>query len=225
VLIQSKGVSMLKNQEIIAKAKGAILDFDDKAAKMIAKEALEAGIDPLELIEKGFTEAMADVGEQFAAGKLFLPHMLAAVDTTQAAMSILLPEIKRAGVKLNFKGTVVIGTIEGDIHSVGKDIVATALTIAGYNVVDLGRDVPIEDYVKKAKEVNADVVASSALMTITMINQIRIEEQLTDADIRNNVKTMVGGAPVTQEWADRIGADIYAENAGDAVKKINALFV
>jgi trimethylamine corrinoid protein len=214
---------MFKNQEIISKAKEAILDFDDKAAEMIAKEALEAGIDPLELIEVSFTGAMVDVGEQFAAGKLFLPHMLAAVDATQAAMSILLPEIEKMGSKINFKGTVVIGTIEGDIHSVGKDIVATALIIAGYNVVDLGRDVPIEHYVKKAQEVNADVVASSALMTITMINQMRIEEQLTEAGLRNSVKTMVGGAPVTQEWADRIGADIYAENARNAVDKINAL--
>ncbi|WP_342306203.1 B12-binding domain-containing protein [Methanolobus sp. ZRKC5] len=213
---------MLKKQEIIAKAKKAVMEFDDKAAKKIATEALDAGMDPSELIEEGFTAAMTAVGEQFAAGKVFLPHVSAAVDAMQAAIDILLPELDRTGSKPKSKGTVVIGTIEGDIHSIGKDIVVTALKIAGYNVVDLGRDVPIENYVIKAKEVKADVVASSALMTITMINQRRIEEELNEAGFRRNVKTMVGGAPVTKEWAYNIGADIYAENAGDAVDKITA---
>ncbi len=213
---------MLNKQEIIAKAKEAVMKFDDMAAKEVAKKALDAGIDPEELIEQGFTAAMTTVGEQFAAGKLFLPHVSAAVDAMQAAIEILLPEMEKTGSTPKSRGTVVIGTIEGDIHSIGKDIVVTALKLAGYNVVDLGRDVPIESYVKKAKEVKADVVASSALMTITMINQGRIEEELKDAGFRNNVKTMVGGAPVTKEWAYNIGADIYAENAGDAVDKITA---
>jgi trimethylamine corrinoid protein len=215
---------MLKKQEIIVRAKEAIIDFDDKAAKRIASEALAAGIDPAELIEEGFTAAMTAVAEEFAAGTLFLPHVIAAVDAMQSAIDILLPDMEKISAKINSKGTVVIGTIEGDIHSIGKDIVAAPLQIAGYNVVDLGRDVPIECYVKKAKDVKADVVASSALMTITMIDQIRIEEQLNDAGFRHNLKTMIGGAPVTQEWADKIGADIYAKNAGDAVSKINALF-
>ncbi|WP_319508685.1 B12-binding domain-containing protein [uncultured Methanolobus sp.] len=215
---------MLKRQEIIAKAKQSIMEFDDIAAKKVAKEALEAGIDPAEIIEEGFTAAMELVGERFAEGILFLPHVIAAVYAMQAAIDILLPEMEKMGSETKSRGTVVIGTIEGDIHSIGKDIVATALRIAGYNVVDLGSDVPIESYVEKAREVKADVVASSALMTITMINQMRIEEQLNEAGFRHNVKTMVGGAPVTQEWADRIGADIYAENSGDAVNKINALF-
>ncbi len=215
---------MLNKQEIIAKAKEAIMEFDDKAAKNIANEALAAGIHPAELIEEGFKVAMTSLGEQFEAGTLYLPHIIAAVDAMQAAIDILLPEMEKMGAETKSRGTVVIGTIEGDIHSIGKDIVATALRIAGYNVVDLGSDVPIESYVEKAREVKADVVASSALMTITMINQMRIEEQLNEAGFRHNVKTMVGGAPVTQEWADRIGADIYAENSGDAVNKINALF-
>ncbi|WP_319509046.1 methyltransferase cognate corrinoid protein [uncultured Methanolobus sp.] len=215
---------MLNKQEIIAKAKEAIMEFDDKAAKNIANEALAAGIHPAELIEEGFKVAMTSLGEQFEAGTLYLPHIIAAVDAMQAAIDILLPEMEMMGAETQSRGTVVIGTIEGDIHSVGKDIVATALRIAGYNVVDLGSDVPIESYVEKAREIKADVVASSALMTITMINQVRIEEQLNEAGFRHNVKTMVGGAPVTQEWADRIGADIYAENSGDAVNKINALF-
>lgn len=215
---------MVEKQEIISKAKEAIMRFDDKAAKAIAEEALVSGIDPEELIEEGFTAAMTDVGERFAAGELFLPHVIAAADAMQAAIEILTPGPERTGAGTMSRATIVIGTIEGDIHSIGKDIVATMLRIAGYDVVDLGRDVPIESYVKMAKEVKADIVASSALMTITMINQIQIEEQLREAGLRANLKTMVGGAPVTQDWADRIGADIYAENAADAVKKINVLF-
>jgi trimethylamine corrinoid protein len=215
---------MAKKQDIIARAKEAIMEFDDKAAREVAQEALTAGISPADIIRDGYTAAMNDIGEQFAAGILYLPHVIAASDAMQAAIDILMPEMVKGSAQTKFRASIVIGTIEGDIHSIGKDIVATMLRIAGYQVFDLGRDVPIESYVEKAKEIKADVVASSALMSITMINQIQIEKQLMEAGFRYKVKTMVGGAPVTQEWAKKIGADIYAENAGDAVSKINALF-
>ncbi|WP_440947668.1 methyltransferase cognate corrinoid protein [Methanosarcina sp. T3] len=215
---------MVTKTKIIAKAKEAILDFDDEAAGEVAKEALAAGVSPAELIEEGFTAAMLEVGEKFGTGELFLPHVIAAADAMQAAINILTPELERTSTQTKSKATVVIGTIEGDIHSIGKDIVATMLKIAGYKVVDLGRDVHIKTYVEKAKEVKADIVASSALMTTTMVNQIQIEEQLKESGIRADLKTMIGGAPVTQAWADKIGADIYAENAEDAVAKLNALF-
>lgn len=215
---------MVTKTDIIAKAKEAILDFDDEAAEDVAKEALAAGVSPAELIEEGFTAAMLEVGEKFGAGELFLPHVIAAADAMQAAINILTPELERTSTQTKSKATVVIGTIEGDIHSIGKNIVATMLKIAGYKVVDLGRDVHIKTYVEKAKEVKADIVASSALMTTTMVNQIQIEEQLKESGIRADLKTMIGGAPVTQAWADKIGADIYAENAEDAVAKLNALF-
>lgn len=215
---------MVTKTDIIARAKEAILDFDDEAAGEVAKEALAAGINPAELIEESFTAAMLEVGEKFGAGELFLPHVIAAADAMQTAINILTPELERTSTQTKYKATVVIGTIEGDIHTIGKDIVATMLKIAGYKVVDLGRDVPVKTYVERAKEVKADVVASSALMTTTMVNQIQIEEQLKESGIRTDLKTMIGGAPVTQAWADKIGADIYAENAEDAVAKLNALF-
>lgn len=215
---------MVTKTDIIAKAKESILDFDDEAAREVAKEALAAGVSPAELIEEGFTAAMLEVGEKFGAGELFLPHVIAAADAMQAAINILTPELERTSTQTKSKATVVIGTIEGDIHTIGKDIVATMLKIAGYKVVDLGRDVHVKTYVESAKEVKADVVASSALMTTTMVNQIQIEEQLKESGIRTDLKTMIGGAPVTQAWADKIGADIYAENAEDAVAKLNALF-
>ncbi|MCS3923064.1 cobalamin B12-binding domain-containing protein [Methanosalsum natronophilum] len=215
---------MATKEEIIQKGKAAVLDFDEDAVKEVAKEAIDAGVNPAELIEDGFTAAMNEIGDQFESGTLFLPHVIAASEAMSAGVEVLTPELEKLSAESKARGTVVIGTIEGDIHSIGKDIVATMLKIAGFDIIDLGRDVPVKDYVDKAKEKNADVVASSALMTTTMITQTQIEEQLKEAGLRDNIKTMVGGAPVTQDWANKIGADIYAENSGDAVNKLKALF-
>ncbi len=213
---------MANKDAIIAKAKDAITDFDDELAAEVAAEALAAGIDPVELIEKGFTAGMQEVGEQFEQGTLFLPHVLAAAEAMNAGIEVIKPEMEKRKSQTKSLGTIVIGTIEGDIHSIGKDIVASMLNIAGFKVVDLGRDVPIKTFVEKAKEIKPQIIASSALMTTTMVNQIQIEEQLKEAGIRGQVKTMVGGAPVTQDWADKIGADLYGESATDVVNKVKA---
>jgi len=213
---------MASKEEIIARAKEAITEFDDEIAAEVAEEALAAGIDPVELIEKGFTAGMQEVGQQFEQGKLFLPHVLAAAEAMNAGIEVIKPEMEKRKSQTKNLGTVVIGTIEGDIHSIGKDIVASMLNISGFKVVDLGRDVPIKKYVEAVKEYKPQVIASSALMTTTMVYQIQIEEQLKEAGVRDSVKTMVGGAPVTQDWADKIGADIYAESANDAVSKVKA---
>ena len=215
---------MATKDEIIAKAKEAIANFDNDAAAAAAQEALDAGISPVDMIQEGFTTAMNEVGDQFEAGTLFLPHVIAASEAMTAGVDVLTPALEALGSEMESKGKIVIGTIEGDIHSIGKDIVATMLKIAGFEVFDLGRDVPINDYVEKAKEVGAQVVASSALMTTTMVSQIQIEEQLKEAGIRDSLKTMVGGAPVTQDWADKIGADVYGENASDVVTKLKEMF-
>jgi len=213
---------MASTEAIIAKAKNAITDFDDELAAEVAEEALAAGVDPVELIEKGFTAGMMEVGEQFEQGTLFLPHVLAAAEAMNAGIEVMKPEMEKRKSQTKNLGIVVIGTIEGDIHSIGKDIVASMLNIAGFKVVDLGRDVPIKTFIEKVKELKPQIVASSALMTTTMINQIQIEEQLKEAGVRDQVKTMVGGAPVTQDWADKIGADLYGESATDAVSKVKA---
>jgi len=216
---------MASKEEIIAKAKEAITEFDEEMAEEAANEALKEGVDPVEIIEHGFTAGMQEVGDQFEQGAVFLPHVLAAAEAMKAGIEVMKPEMERRKSKTEKKGTIVIGTIEGDIHSIGKDIVASMLNIAGFEVIDLGRDVPIKTFIDKTKELEPDVVAvvaSSALMTTTMVNQIQIEEQLKEAGVRDRVKTMVGGAPVTQDWADKIGADIYGENATDAVNKIKA---
>jgi methyltransferase cognate corrinoid proteins, Methanosarcina family len=213
---------MATKDEIITMAKTSIMEFDSDMAEEAAQEAIKAGLSPVEVIEHGFTAAMSDIGVQFEQGKLFLPHVLAASEAMNAGIAVLKPEMEKVKAQTQSKGVVIIGTIEGDIHSIGKDIVASMLGIAGYDVIDLGRDVPITTFVAAVKEHNPVIVGSSALMTTTMINQIQIEEQLKEAGLRDTVKTMVGGAPCTQDWADKIGADIYGESATDAVSKVKA---
>ncbi|MDV0446927.1 Methionine synthase [Methanosarcinaceae archaeon Ag5] len=213
---------MANKDEIIAKARESIMEFDSEMAEEAAQEAIKAGVNPVEMIENGYTAAMNEVGKQFEQGKLFLPHVLAASEAMNAGIKVLKPEMEKVKAQTQSKGKVVIGTIEGDIHSIGKDIVSSMLGIAGFDVIDLGRDVPIAQFVASVKEHKPVVVASSALMTTTMVNQIQIEEQLKEAGVRAGVKTMIGGAPCTQDWANKIGANIYGESASDAVAKVKA---
>ncbi|MDD2439526.1 MAG: B12-binding domain-containing protein [Methanosarcinaceae archaeon] len=216
---------MASKEEIIAKAQESITEFDADMAGEAAKEALAADIDPVELIEKGFTAGMQIVGEKFEQGSLFLPHVLAAAEAMNSGINVIKPEMEKRKSKTESKGIVMIGTIEGDIHSIGKDIVSSMLSIGGFDVIDLGRDVAVSTFVEKVKEMKPDVVASSALMTTTMVTQIQLEEQLKEAGIRDQVKTMIGGAPCTQDWADQIGADIYGESATDAVNKVKEVLL
>ncbi len=209
--------------EWLEKAAQSILDADEEAAAEIAKRSLVDGMDPVDMIDDGFSEGLRKMGDLFDRGTFFLPTLIIASEAMVAAVKILeeaLPKDKR-GQKL---GTVVLGTVQGDVHDIGKGIVATMLRVYGFEVHDLGRDVPIEAFVEKAKEVNADIVGSSALMTTTQIGQKKLEEALKEAGLRDKVKTMVGGAVATQHWASRIGADIYGETATDTVAKLKEIF-
>jgi trimethylamine corrinoid protein len=213
---------MATKEEIIKKAKAAVMEFDAEAAEEVAKESIKSKINPVEVIHDGFTKGMTDVGELFGAGKLYLPHVIAAAEAMQSGVNILTPELEKLHIGQDKGlGTVAIGTIEGDIHSIGKDIVAIMLKVAGFNVINLGRDVPLKSYIEAAKN-GANAIGSSALMTTTMVNQMHIEQLLKEEGLKGKVKTMVGGAPVTQTWADQIGADIYAENANDAITRLKA---
>jgi trimethylamine corrinoid protein len=204
------------SSELIQKVQDAIKNYKKDEAVKAAQEALDAGVDPVELIE-GMTAAMREIGDKFDKGEVFLPHVMAASEAMKAAVAVVEPVLKgaKAGESI---GVYLIGTVEGDIHTIGKDIVATMLSIAGFDVHDLGRDVPNVEFANKAKELNADIVGASALMTTTMLNQRAVVEELEKVGIKDKVKVMVGGAPITQEWADKIGADAYAENALDAVR-------
>lgn len=211
-------MATLTKEEAIEKAIAAVLAVDEDASVQVAEDALASGLDPLEILQEGFTAGMRKAGEMFEAEEMSLPEMIIAADCMTAALAVLeraLPEKSKAD-KL---GTVVIGTIEGDVHDIGKTIVATLLEVSGFEVHNLGRDVAIAEFVRVAQETNADLVGSSALMTTTMTGQKKLEDALIAAGMRDKVKTMVGGAAATQHWADKIGADIFAESATEAVHR------
>jgi trimethylamine corrinoid protein len=212
----------VSKEDLIKQAAKALLDGDEDAAVEVANKVIEEGINPVEMINKGFTPGMIEMGNLFNNEEISLPEVLLAAEAMQKAIDIMEPHIpkEQAVEKL---GTVVIGTIAGDNHDIGKNIVAAMFRVYGFEVEDLGRDVPIKNFIEKAKELNADIVASSALMTTTMQGQRLLEEGLSEAGIREDVKTMVGGAAVTQEWADKIGADGYAEDVNEGVIKAKEL--
>jgi len=191
----------------------SIIDGEPEVARQLAMQALEQGIDPLEAINQGFVVGMNHVGEQFSRGDMFLPDLVIAGDAMKAAVEILEPEMTKRGTLRQTLGKVVIGTVKGDIHDIGKTLVGTMLSASGFQVYDLGVDVPVVQFVEKARQVDADIVGLSALLTTTMVTQKTIIEALDDMGLRPKVKVMVGGAPVTRNWADQIGADGYSEDA------------
>jgi trimethylamine corrinoid protein len=208
----------MTEQEILDAARAAVVAADEDKAVEVAHEVVAMGMDPLAVINGGFTPGMRDVGDLFERGTMFLPEVIIASEAMVAAVDVLeesLPEAERD----KQAGTIVLGTIEGDVHDIGKGIVATLMRVYGFEVHDLGRDVPISTFVEKVRDTGADIVGSSALMTTTMVGQKALEKSLKEAGLRDRVKTMVGGAVVTQYWADKIGADGYAETAQEAVQR------
>ncbi len=211
----------MDTEDILRRAAKSVLDADQEEAEKVAREALKLGIDPFIVINEGFSKGMAEAGELFERGELFLPHLIVASEGMVSAVNILEEAMPKQEEKK--VGVAVIGTIEGDIHDIGKGIVATMLRVYGFEVHDLGRDVPLKTFVETAKRVNADIVGTSALMTTTMAGQKVLEQEMKKAGLRDKVKTMVGGAVVTQRWSNKIGADAYAENAMEAVAKAREL--
>jgi len=211
----------MANEELIQEAREALLTTDKAKAEDVAKRALDAGMDPSDIMQKGFVAGIRELGEKFDKGEVFLPELMLAAEAMQAAMEICnaaLPEGKS-----ETRGVVVLGTVEGDVHDIGKAIVAAYLRANGFEVHDIGKDVPPQDFIDKAVEVDADVIGSSALLTATLAVQGEIEEYLKDAGLRDKFKTIVGGATCTQGWAEKIGADAYATDASDAIVKIEKL--
>ena len=195
----------------------SVIDGAPDTASSLAQQALADGIPPLNAIHYGYVPGMHDVGEQFARGQMFLPDMMASAEAMRAAMAVLDPELKRLGTERPMAGVVVLGTTKGDIHEIGKTLVGTLLTANGFRVHDLGVDVSGEKFAAKARELEADIVGVSALLTTTMRNQKTVIEALEKDGLRSRVKIMVGGAPVTRRWAEEIGADGYAKDAMSAV--------
>lgn len=195
----------------------SIIEGDSDLSAQLAEQALKEGIDPLEAITRGYVPGIDHVGSEFAMGNAFLPELVMSGEAMKAAVTLLEPEMMKRGTQRQMLGKVVLGTVEGDIHEIGKSLVGTMLTAAGFEVFDLGVDVPSAKIIGKALEVNADIIALSALLTTTMVKQREIIEELEKEGLRSRFKIIVGGAPVTRDWVQKINADGYSEDAIGAV--------
>ena len=205
------------NEELFQKMAQSVLDGDSDVATALAKQAIEAGVDPLEAITKGYVAGVNQVGASFACGEAFLPELVMAGEAMKAAVSTLEPEMQKRGLQRTMLGKVVLATVEGDIHEIGKSLVGTMLSASGFQVYDLGVDVQAAKIIAKVKEVDADMVGLSALLTTTMVKQREVIVELDKLGLRKKVKVMVGGAPVTRDWVQKIEADGYSEDAIGAV--------
>lgn len=212
----------MSKDELIKELKKAITEFNSDKVVETAKKYVEEGHDPKEAISKAVTPGMQEVGEKFDRGDVFLPQVMTLGESVSEASEILLEEMPKSEKKEG--GKIVIGTVEGDVHDIGKGIVQMMLRVEGFEIIDLGRDVALEKFVEAVKEHKPDIVGSSALMTTTRSNMEELEKMLKEAGVRDKVKTMIGGAPITEHYAKKIGADAYGENARDAVNKAKALF-
>ncbi len=212
------------DQEIIEESHAMLVAHNKERVEAIAKQAIADGADPLELMNSAFIPAINEVGDRFSRGLLFLPELIQAADVMKVATDIVNEALAKSNAKeTEKKATVLIATVKGDVHDIGKCIVVSLMKANGFEVHDMGRDVDVESIIEKAIEVNADVIGTSALLTTTMNQQKTLEEALKSQGLRDRFLTMVGGAPVTPRWASRIGADAYAEDAQDGVVKINEL--
>jgi corrinoid protein of di/trimethylamine methyltransferase len=211
------------SQELLAAMAASVIEGEVERAVELAQQALAQGLDPVTAIEEGYAQGIREVGEGFARGDYFLPHLAIGAEAMKQAMAVLEPELVRRQQERKTLGRVVIGTVAGDIHEIGKTLVGTMLAANGFAVTDLGVDVSPERFLEAVRENNAQVVGLSALLTTTMLAQRGVIEALEQAGLRDQVKVLVGGAPVTASWAQEIGADGYAEDAVGAVRKAREL--
>ena len=213
----------MDKKQILENLNTAIVNGDDDMAIENARATLEASLDPLEAVDQGLSKGMDVIGEQFERGEVFLPELLMAASAFDAAMEILKPEIELQKKEVVKHGTVLIGTVKGDLHNIGKNIVGTVLETKGFDVVDIGIDNGTLDFIQEAQKAQADVVALSCLMTTTMPAQREVIETLKEMNLRDKYFVIVGGGPVTQEWADQIGADGYGKSAIQAAELVKEL--
>ena len=206
------------SHDLLAHISNSLIEGDTDRTVSATQEALAAGIEPLAIIDRSLVPAMRVVGERFSCGEYFLPNLILSAQGMKQAMQLLEPELRARRQAIQSQGTVVIGTVQGDIHEIGKSLVATMLSANGFEVHDLGVDVPVERFIGAVSATGAHILGLSALLTTTMGVQKKVIGALADAGLRARVKVMVGGAPVSHRWAQEIGADGYAEDAVDAVE-------
>jgi trimethylamine corrinoid protein len=207
----------MENKQLFGKLSQAVIEGDSGGLVQLVRGAIDK-VDPLAMIEQGMAPGMTEVGNKFSEGEVYLPELLMAAEAWEEAMKILKPKLVAAGADIEKQGTVVIGTVQTDIHEIGKNIVAHLLTPAGFEVYDVGCDASATKFLDKAEEVGADIIAASAIMSTTVPYQKDIIDLLVSKGLRDKYMVMVGGGVVSQEWADKIGADGYGELASDAVE-------
>ena len=206
---------------MLDRIKQAVLDGEMEGIAELTNQAVAQGIGAREILDQALTPAMDIVGEEYEKGDRYVPEMLISAEAMKGAVTVLKPLLVEAGVKA--RGKVVIGTVEGDLHDIGKDLVAMMLEGAGFEVVNLGAEVTAEQFVEAAKEHGPDILGMSALLTTTMVNMPKVIDALREAGLRDQIKVLIGGAPVTQGYADKIGADGYAPDAASATKLAKSL--
>ena len=203
---------------IIEDIQQAIIDLEEDKTAELTQEAIDKGLNPLVILQEGLTEGVRTVGDKFGRGEVFLPELAMSADCMRAGVELVEPLLDEMDLgDEDTAGKVVIGTVDEDIHNIGKNILITMLKANGFDVVDLGVEIPNEDFVEAVKEEEPDILGMSALMTMTMDHQEEVIDLLEEEGVRDQVKVMVGGAPTSEEWRDEIGADGYADNADAAV--------
>ena len=213
----------MNKDEMYAEMKDAIISGDKDKARTLAEDAVSQNMDLNEVIEQGFVPGIQKAGDLWENGEYFLPELITSAECMQAAMAVLQPSLEKSQITASTKGKVIIGTIEGDIHDIGKNLVAAMLGANGFDVIDLGADVKLERFIEAAETENADFICMSALLTTTMLGQKKLIEMLKEKNLFGRFKVMVGGAPVNAQWASEIEADGYAANAMTAVNTAESL--
>ncbi len=216
-------MSTVIDNEFFARIGDTVIDGDDEECVRLILEGLENGMNPLEGVEKGLVPGIRQVGEDFGTGAIFLPELTMAAKVMKAGVAVLDERIKASGTKRLTYGKVVIGTVKGDIHDIGKSLVAALLQANGYDVIDLGVDVDNDAFIAAATENGADVLGMSSLLTLPLLQMGKVIEKLEEVGMRDRLKVVVGGCPITQEFADEIGADAVGFDAQDAVVKVDRL--
>lgn len=205
-------------ESILNDAKQAILDIDEDKAVEVARQAIAEGIDPVKVLADGFSVGIRAIGDLFSRGEIFMPELILSAQAMKAAVAVL--DEAMVGEAAEKIGKMIFATVEGDVHDIGKGIAIALIQTQGVEVIDLGRDVPVDKIIAEAETHGAKVIGTSALLTTTMPNQEKLEIELRKRGLREKYKTIIGGAPCTQRWADKIGADAYAEDAAEGVNKV-----
>ena len=214
----------MDSDKIFKQMADAIVNLDEEKVVQLAQKSITGKMNLLDVIEKGFGEGIRKVGDLWDEGELFLPELMRGAQIMQKAVDILTPVLQSEHSQREVVGKIILATIEGDIHSIGKTIVGTMLRANGFEVKDLGADVKAETIVNEAIQFNADVIGVSTLLTTTMLNQKKVIDILVEKKLRSNIKVILGGAPVTQRWIEECRADGYAENAVEAVKLVKSFY-